>query len=103
MLREPNQKEYDFLRFLAEVEGENATKLLNLVERGKDVKPAPLPVAQRMAFITEYNPDNKLMLKNEGANGNVGGGAGGIISRFELKGNSNLSMARFLSSNLTEI
>jgi hypothetical protein len=31
--REPNQKEYDFMRFLAEVEGENANYLLNLVEK----------------------------------------------------------------------
>ncbi len=32
MLRENNQKEYDFLRFLAEVEGTNAEALLKLVE-----------------------------------------------------------------------
>ena len=38
-----------------------------MVEKGKDVKPAPLPVSERMAFITEYNPENKLMIKNEGA------------------------------------
>jgi len=37
-----------------------------LVEKGKDVKPVPLPVSERMAFITEYNPENKLMIKNEG-------------------------------------
>ena len=54
-----------------------------------------------MAFITEYNPEQKLMLTNDSANSF--GGRSGTMSRFELKGNSNLSMSRFLSSNLTEI
>lgn len=86
---------------MAEVEGENATKLLNLVEKGKDVKPAPLPMSERMAFITEFNPDNRLMIKNEN-NNDAGGGVGRMISRFEPKGNSSLSMSKFLSSNLSE-
>ncbi len=103
MLREPNQKEYDFLRFLAEVEGKNAVNLLNLVEKQKDSKPAPLPVNQRMAFITEQTIDNKLMIKNESNNGqSFGGNGGSYTSRFEMKGNSNLSMSKFLSSNLTD-
>lgn len=71
-----------------------------MVEKGKDVKPAPLPVSERMAFITEYNPENKLMIKNEGAN-DLQGGISRSFSRFELKGNSSLTMSRFLSSNLT--
>jgi hypothetical protein len=54
---------------LAEVEGKNAVNLLNLVEKQKDSKPAPLPVNQRMAFITEQTIDNKLMIKNESNNG----------------------------------
>ena len=70
-----------------------------MVEKGKDIKPAPLPVSERMAFITEYNPENKLMIKNEGASDT---GVSRSFSKFELKGNSSLSMARFLSSNLSE-
>ena len=87
---------------MAEVEGENAVKLLDLVEKGKDVKPTPLPVNQRMAFITEATTDNKLMLTNDSANNGVIR-QNSSVSRFEPKGNSNLSMARFLWSNLTDI
>jgi len=53
--REPNQKEYDFLRFLAEVEGSNASNLLNLVD--KNVTNV-IPIEQRMAFITETKPQS---------------------------------------------
>lgn len=67
MINETTQKEFDFLRFLAEVEGENAENLLNLVESQPQNK-SVLPVEQRMAFITETKPGGNLAL-TDGGNG----------------------------------
>ena len=42
------------------------------------------------------------MITNEGNSNHGSGGIMSQFSKFELKGNSNLSMAKFLSSNLTD-
>jgi hypothetical protein len=58
----------DFARFIAELEGENAKKLLDFAGKNADNKPVTtvkkaMDLSQRMAFLTDYDP-SKLAITN---------------------------------------